>query len=398
MPLILLALLVSMCFAWPGYALTYVVDAITGSDTASGSFSAPFRTLVKAAEVAVAPGDEVLVRPGVYTGTIQVQGVGTAQAPIVFRSSTVGAAVITGGVVPQDWPGDNDDNAAADANHDIVWQGFTFAGTGDFQLRAGEGWIIKENFFGGPGTNGINIRAHRVRVENNVFDGLAHHAIVASAGRDIQIKGNTWQRINAAGANDPANSAVTKFILTDRLLVENNLSQDNFGPGLWLDFNNTNYFLRGNRIRRNIIAQPNNWKAPGIWTEINTGPGWIVGNLIEDNSGAAISILESPNVTVQDNTIINGGYACFEFRKLDRGWEGYTIRNILISRNNCQPTFMGIFANTGDWTGWNAVTENVVIDQNTYTLGPGIPTADFLGVIYNTRANVCTSLGWECTP
>jgi hypothetical protein len=67
------------------------VDSVSGSgcsDTATGAGTeaAPFCTLQAAAN-AVAPGDTVLVTPGIYTGFTLTDAQGTASAPITFESS-----------------------------------------------------------------------------------------------------------------------------------------------------------------------------------------------------------------------------------------------------------------------------------------------------------------------
>lgn len=75
-------------------AASYYV-ATTGSDTASGSIDAPFRTIGKAAEVAQ-PGDVVNVRGGVYGERTTISSRGTAAAPIVFRSMPGETAILDG--------------------------------------------------------------------------------------------------------------------------------------------------------------------------------------------------------------------------------------------------------------------------------------------------------------
>jgi Right handed beta helix region len=377
-------------------AATYVVDAAAGHDASPGTARQPFRSIAKAAQVAVSPGDRVIVRRGLYPDPVQVAGAGTPEAPITFVSEPLGAAVISGWVQPAHWLGDHDDRAAATQNHDVTWRGFTFTGgVSLFQLRAGEGWIIEDAVFGGRGINGLNIRAHRVTVRRSRFEDLHQHAIVASGGRDVVIRQNTIQRINAAGAADPANSAVTKFIGTERLLVEGNTSQDNVGAGLWLDYQNRHYRIRHNRIRRNR-GRTEIWQGPGMWIELSPGPGVIADNTLEDNTGAGIGMLESPGVTVQRNTI-QGGYACIEVRNLPRGRD-FTIRDALITDNTCRAAGSGIRSSVGDWVGFNIQAAKVTVDKNHYDLPATSPVADWLGVQTFTRSETCERLSWECTP
>lgn len=72
--------------------------APTGNDANSGSATAPFRTVQKAASV-VNAGDLVLVADGVYTGGSAVLSItrgGTSSAPVVFRSTNRWGAVLDG--------------------------------------------------------------------------------------------------------------------------------------------------------------------------------------------------------------------------------------------------------------------------------------------------------------
>jgi Right handed beta helix region/Protein of unknown function (DUF1565) len=75
----------------------YYVDTL-GSDSASGSAQAPFRSIQRAAEVA-GPGDIVLVRPGRYTGgerIVTLSRSGRPDAWITFRAEQKGRAVVDG--------------------------------------------------------------------------------------------------------------------------------------------------------------------------------------------------------------------------------------------------------------------------------------------------------------
>lgn len=81
-------------------AKTYYV-APTGSDGASGTSSAPFRSIQKAADI-VKAGDTVIVRDGVYTDTnrddyvVRIRAYGTPSSWITFRSENRHGAIIDG--------------------------------------------------------------------------------------------------------------------------------------------------------------------------------------------------------------------------------------------------------------------------------------------------------------
>src|SRR5258708_7830001 len=66
-----------------------------GSDTNSGSISSPFKTIQRAANVAVA-GDHVEIRAGVYHETVTPKHSGTTSAPITFEAYNHEGVTISG--------------------------------------------------------------------------------------------------------------------------------------------------------------------------------------------------------------------------------------------------------------------------------------------------------------
>lgn len=67
-----------------------------------GSQERPFQTISEAAKIASA-GDEVIAAPGVYREYVNPLNAGTEEAPIIYRSEVMGAAVITGAEEVKDW-------------------------------------------------------------------------------------------------------------------------------------------------------------------------------------------------------------------------------------------------------------------------------------------------------
>jgi hypothetical protein len=71
----------------PATAYNYYVSP-TGSDTAAGSKTAPFKTLARAAKAATRAGTTVWVAPGTYAGGIKTTYSGTSTARIYWVSTT----------------------------------------------------------------------------------------------------------------------------------------------------------------------------------------------------------------------------------------------------------------------------------------------------------------------
>lgn len=86
------------------------------------------------------------------------------------------------------------------------------------------------------------------------------------------VRGNDIHHNNPTKAFDPFDEAGgSKFWATTNFLFENNKFRDNIGNGLWLDYDNRDYVIRGNQTSDNTLG--------GIFVEISYA------GLIENNSG-----------------------------------------------------------------------------------------------------------------
>jgi hypothetical protein len=85
----------------------YVSQETAASDDNSGTYEAPFRTVQKAADVAVA-GDTVFVREGVYRETVTPINSGTSANPIVYMPFGDEEVTISGNEVISGWTKHND--------------------------------------------------------------------------------------------------------------------------------------------------------------------------------------------------------------------------------------------------------------------------------------------------
>ena len=81
--------------------------AIQGSDQASGTAVQPFRTISRAAALAM-PGDTVTVHAGVYREWVNPANGGTEEHRIVYQSAGDGEVVITGAEPVSDWKDEGD--------------------------------------------------------------------------------------------------------------------------------------------------------------------------------------------------------------------------------------------------------------------------------------------------
>ena len=73
-----------------------------GSDNNEGTRTSPFRTISKAAQIAL-PGDVVTVHEGVYREWVNPANGGTEHSRIVYQAAEGETVVISGGEVVTDW-------------------------------------------------------------------------------------------------------------------------------------------------------------------------------------------------------------------------------------------------------------------------------------------------------
>jgi hypothetical protein len=86
----------------PATTYNYYV-APTGSDSAAGTKTAPFKTLARAAQVATKASTTVWVAPGTYTGGVKTTASGTASSRIYWVSTTKWGAKVVPGSTANIW-------------------------------------------------------------------------------------------------------------------------------------------------------------------------------------------------------------------------------------------------------------------------------------------------------
>jgi parallel beta-helix repeat protein len=372
------------------------VAQVTKLVTVTGSASsdcAPERpcTLARAAQIAV-PGDVVRVSAGVYGGAV-VHGHASAGEPIVFEAESR-AAVITGTILPRDWKG-GDDTTATSGNHHVHWRGFTLRVPNGAAIGLSTGWRVEKNRFEG-GVMGVNARGHRWAIVDNEFDGQSGHAMVGAGGSYGYIARNLIQNVNKDGSVVIGNSAVTKFLMTDQLVVEGNVSQRNRGPCFWLDYKNTNFVIRDNTFR-GCYGKNFTWEGPGLWLEYGfTSNGVVENNRFLDNAGPGLELMESANVVVRNNHFEGNGLGCYNFRNMeDRAKLGSPVRDVQVTDNTCVArSGQGFGTTIGQWTDTPGAW-GLLLDRNRYVLGSGVPLARWNGKTYATLEAVRKALGWE---
>ena len=279
--LLLLALLAGRAKA----GTYHVGGANPCSSTGPGTLAQPYCTISAALAAHHAPGDSILVEPGVYRETVTISTSGTSGAPIVLRAN--GPGVVIDGAddfsAPDAWaPYAGDVWLAAS----VTWSplqafadGARLAASstspdslapGTFRYVAGQGLYVNAGG-GNPGSHGTAV-GHRTR------------AFVLSHRSWITIDGFTTGRTedrcfsitNSSSDLDILNCTATfankyGFYVSDgtRVRVAGCIATDNNNHGFVLTGGSTNCLIENNEGARNAV--PGIRSANGLYVYNSTG-------------------------------------------------------------------------------------------------------------------------------
>jgi hypothetical protein len=200
----------------------------SGSDSNSGSQSAPWLTIQHAATTATA-GDTVIVEAGTYNESDTFSNSGTVSAPIVFQSQTPGTAILDGTGVPCC---NGPDGYATglfnigNVNY-VTINGFTFQ---NFTTSSADNTPAGIDIYGyGTGISILNNTVHNITTtsekEGNAY-GISVHGTNATPISGLIVSGNTVYN-NKTGNSETVtfNGNVQNFTVTNNLVYDN----DNIG-------------------------------------------------------------------------------------------------------------------------------------------------------------------------
>ena len=203
-------------------------------------------------------------------------------APFAFRSSEDGVHIeglVMEGYQPED--------KAGVVHGDEGARGWTISGNeihenGEIGVVARSDWTITDNLIHHNGRYGVTGSGENILLENNE---IACNALVYGSTSD---------------------SAATKFVHTAGLVMTGNNVHHNFGNGLWVDINNVDFRIEGNRSDANALS--------GIFVEISCG-GVVSDNDVTGNGfgttrpagmeNAGILVSNSPGVEITGNSLVD---------------------------------------------------------------------------------------------
>ena len=169
-------------------------------------------------------------------------------------------------------------------------------------IASGDSWIIEHNEV--RLNNGIGIFSG---AGNLLFDNYVHHngqLGLAGQGAGIVVDSNEISYNNTNGVNWAWEGGGAKWVRTTELVVKNNHTHHNQGPGMWTDGYNVDTLYDGNRIEDNLVQ--------GLIHEISYD-AIIRNNVVRRNGfgheakhaywGGGIEVWQSPNVEIYGNVV-----------------------------------------------------------------------------------------------
>jgi hypothetical protein len=158
--------------------------ATNGSDTASGSISAPWKTITRAVSTAK-PGDTIQVRGGVYNETVKITRSGTAALPIVLQSYP-GEQAILDGKKP-----DGKYLAAPEAESGMIWlSGANYVTVAGFEVRnftSSSSASVPVGIFIDGKSDGVKVLRNHIHHISNTSTDLANRNALGLAAYGNQM-------------------------------------------------------------------------------------------------------------------------------------------------------------------------------------------------------------------
>jgi hypothetical protein len=287
-------------------AVRYYVDTL-GSDAASGSSKAPFRTIQRAAEAA-GPGDTVLVRPGRYTGAERIVSLSRGGRPgalITYLSAENGRAVIDGR------------NESAEAWY--FGPGVAYVRVEGFEIRD-----LAEHAFDtyGGGVHDLVIAFNRVHhIGRNCTDTSNGRtgASLGAATRRVTFDGNVWSDIGRLAPGEQGCSPTTEHYQNhdhgiyvadaDEIVIINNVFY-RFARGWAIHrYSSRGVATRGLIIANNTFVGANPYRPGQIILATATHDLRLENNIFYAPQSAALHFenFPFPGGVIRSNLVYGGG-------------------------------------------------------------------------------------------
>ena len=275
-------------------------------------------------------------------------------------------------------------------------QGLTFRHGANFAQRGlvhpKDHWRLSDVTVEWAAGGGIRNYGDNVLIENTVtqFNGQIG---INGSGSDVVLRDVVTRGNNREGYHPDGEAGGGKWVFTDNLLVERMVSYDNQGIGFWIDIENQNYTVRDSVFFSNIGPADRPDKGFGLVGEISPGPGLFEGNLFYANGGSGIGVWEAAGVEVRDNTFIDDTIQLRDISRVMNPGENWNVLENILIHNNRFVGDSGI-RGVGDELAQFPQHVNIVANENTYDLNPGVPFAEWGQFRFTTFPSL-VNLQWE---
>ena len=338
------------------------------SDDGPGSAERPWKTVSQAAE-SVGPGDQVVIRGGVYRERVVVKASGTAQQPIRFQAAPGEFVVLTGADLLTRWTKAAGENPV----YTVAWPhrfnaySKTMTHPGDDYHRVigrceqvmVNGYLLRQLLSAtqlAPGTFFADVTNQLLSVWDSANGDLNKSRVEASVRQEILRVEGAWVRVGGLHFRYAANAAQHGAVvlagnhdeLEDCVVEEMNASgaaflgedlvvrrctfrengQLGFGANrahrlrfteCLVEHNNTKNFSRGWEaggdklaLCRGVVLEQCRFvrnRGNGIWFDIGNEQCTVRQCLIADNEDAGIFYEISYGLHAHDNVIVGNGFA-----------------------------------------------------------------------------------------
>lgn len=164
------------------------------------------------------------------------------------------------------------------------------------------GVVFENNVFAWSAARGLGVFGPGTTVRANLF---LYNGLLGLGGHNadsVVIEGNriawsNYERFSIAPTSTAAAAGV-KLASSEHVVVRDNVFEDNFATGLWLDISSYDADVSRNLIRRNA--------KHGLSVEIS-GTAAVVSNVIVDNADMGLKLSGATDVRVWNNTLANNG-------------------------------------------------------------------------------------------
>lgn len=275
------AMLAPMAWPEPAPAATYYVDAShpACSADAAGTEAQPYCSISSAVAKRAAPGNTILVKPGLYREQVDIRASGTPGSPIVVRA--LGPGVILDGADdfadPSAWQPAGGSEWVAQA---VTWQPLQVFVDGSrltpstaapgslpvnrFTWRAGEGLYV--NLGGGnPGLRAalVGRRNHGFNMAGRSWIRVEGFTVARSESRGIFLQGGCTNITIAGNFVTQANASGIQAVGGSQIVIEQNRIANNGPHGIGLTAGATNCTIRDNESFGS--ADPDIRRADGFY-------------------------------------------------------------------------------------------------------------------------------------